>query len=764
MPSPPLSGSQRTFDVTRHDHPLIVPIGSPLEIWEKFKLAFATYEGKKPGKSSVRVRLVESGEIVPLDVGQIISVWPDQFHQSSNTAIDWKSLKTEADRLLKDIPSRRLNLDGFWAASMVLWKREKLDADSFQLAGYLFHPGAFDKAAKARIPYRGPVTTAERYAAAGVLAAESFRFKRCASKMAVPGDTEPLMLVGGGYRPLESSVVQSREVMSFCKAVKNRESGQEGSQVMSSEQQKQSSWDAVQWRMLHSMELLALGGGIEALSNNARLALKQLGEEVSAQGARKLLIRAGYWTADNIGGRPSTTMDEDDNKEKSKETEALERKAQLASPWPEDILNLAKQALAGATRRRQNYAKVMSPERVGRRGPHGRHDYRKSSFQFYCVDPAGSEFSDDAISFDPETGEVLISIADVQGVVGITSNPALHDVAQQRGEALYLPDGPLHLLPPPALQAASLSDKLPNECITVAVRFNDQGWVENSRVVLTLTPPVIRLTYDTVNELLSSSEGEIQPYYRQAAKELKTIMNAANRRRAYTQRKFSDGKVVSRVTRNKEGELEAISFQRTPAHLMVDELLAVYTEAARYLCGTKGVVLPLAAGTVRGKQDAPRFATGPLRRYVDILAQGQISAVLKGLKPLGKKQIAEKMTLVNWQKSTSQRLRNASKNKALLEAFASFCAAQTRRDGTEYATVRAVTTGTGTEVFLPDAGLSSYVSVERAPRSGLYLNPDETFMVNVLSVDPLRGTIKLRFQDPMVEQRVLESANAAFEE
>ena len=294
----------------------------------------------------------------------------------------------------------------------------------------------------------------------------------------------------------------------------------------------------------------------------------------------------------------------------------------------------------------------------------------------------------------------------------------------------------------------------------MAVRFNDQGWVENSRVLLALIPPVVRLTYDTVNKLMQLSDEEVQPYYRQPAKELKIIMDAANRRREYSQRRFSDGKVVSRITRNRDGELEAISFQRSPSHLMVDELLAVYTEASRYLCSTKSVTLPLAAGSVRGKQDAPRFATGPLRRYVDVLAQGQISAVLKGLKPLGKKQIAEKMTLVNWQKSTSQRLRNSSKNKALLEAFASFCAAQTRRAGTEYATVRATTNGTGTEVFLPDAGLSSYISVDKAPRSGLYLDPDETYMVDVGNVDPLKGTIKLRFHDPKEEKKAIENAAA----
>lgn len=40
-------------------------------------------------------------------------------------------------------------------------------------------------------------------------------------------------------------------------------------------------WDAVHWRMLHHLEVMALGAGVEGLSSDAQNVLKLLGEEAS---------------------------------------------------------------------------------------------------------------------------------------------------------------------------------------------------------------------------------------------------------------------------------------------------------------------------------------------------------------------------------------------------------------------------------------------------------------------------------------------------
>jgi exoribonuclease R len=61
---------------------------------------------------------------------------------------------------------------------------------------------------------------------------------------------------------------------------------------------------------------------------------------------------------------------------------------------------------------------------------------------------------------------------------------------------------------------------------------------------------------------------------------------------------------------------------------MVDEFLALYSEACRRFCDGHRVAVPLAAGSANARFDALRFGTGPLRRYADVLAQRQVSHTL----------------------------------------------------------------------------------------------------------------------------------------
>ncbi|TFJ82756.1 hypothetical protein NSK_005949 [Nannochloropsis salina CCMP1776] len=733
---------------------------SPVEIWHQGHLAFGNYEGRLK-KASINVRL-EHGERVAVDAGQLTGIWAapvtsEQEQTPASWALEeqeggpatpeaWAVVRLRAGRAMKSLSPRALSLERFWSLAMHRWRRDKAPVDSHHLAAFLFHRPEYEAAlkeeqqertresenldgsGKAAFTLRLPnVSPAQRYAAAVLLAAETFRFKRSVPGLLSPGseaagskegeESAPgLVVEGEGFRPMEQSVVHSREVLAFVQA----------------------------WRLLHHLEVFSLGAGVEGLSSTSQQVLKALGEPATPEGAKRVLLRAGYWT-ERRGAGPGR------EENVAAETAAAQR---MAAPWPEDILELAKEALAKTERRRAALAKVQRPNRPGRRGPHGRHDYRASGLGAYALDPPGSEFADDALGFDPETGEVLIHIADVQALVEGT--PELEALARQRGEAIYLPDGPLHLLPPPALQAASLSDREVNECVTAAVTLGPDGSVLNARLLLSLVPPITRIRYDEANELLSASSLEDLPTYRrQAAQDLNVLLRASQARRALTKRSFSEGKRVSRVRRNTEGELEAIGFQRTPAHLMVDEFLALYSEAGRRFLKAHAVTLPLAPGSVSGGLDAARFGTGPLRRYTDVLAQQQMVSVLKGRPPLSKSEVIRRMTQVNWQSKASQKLRSASRGKVLLESFATYCAAKAKAAGQAYAVVRATATGTGTEVMLPDAGLRSYVRLpggwkkkgkDGAGSRRLFdLEAGMEFEVHVLRVDPARGSIELEF-------------------
>lgn len=235
---------------------------------------------------------------------------------------------------------------------------------------------------------------------------------------------------------------------------------------------------------------------------------------------------------------------------------------------------------------------------------------------------------------------LLLLLSDpLQGL--LSDFPELEKIAWQRGEAFYLPDGPLHLLPPAALRAASLSDQLPNECVTVAVRLTPGGAVESCRIFQSIIPPITRVLYEDVNELMAQEQDAIPPYQQRMAKELRLLLELATRRRSHTRRQFSEAKALARVTRDNEGNLVGRVFQRTPAHLMIDEFLALYSEACRHYCEANGVALPMAAGSAAAavKMDSVRFGTGPLRRYADVLAQRQVSAIIADRPPLTKAEV-----------------------------------------------------------------------------------------------------------------------------
>merc|ERR1712146_245092 len=112
-----------------------------------------------------------------------------------------------------------------------------------------------------------------------------------------------------------------------------------------------------------------------------------------------------------------------------------------------------------------------------------------------------------------------------------------------------------------------------------------------------------------------------------------------------------------------------------------------------------------------GKKRIGRFATGPLRRYADILAQKQIYSILKDIKPMTKKEVSASMSWIKYRRSHSTKLRDGVKSRSLLEAFTTTCANQIRLNlsGEKFAIISAVATGVGTEVFIPDAGLNAYI-------------------------------------------------------
>ena len=82
-------------------------------------------------------------------------------------------------------------------------------------------------------------------------------------------------------------------------------------------------------------------------------------------------------------------------------------------------------------------------------------------------------FLDDAFSLNPSTGELLVHIVDVADT--IRRFPDLERTARDRLWSLFLPSGPVHMMPPMALEALSLSTDSSNEVITVAISIDEES-------------------------------------------------------------------------------------------------------------------------------------------------------------------------------------------------------------------------------------------------------------------------------------------------
>jgi len=157
----------------------------PLEIVYKNRIAFANFVERKVGKkglgSGILVRLV-SGEVVTIDIGQIVSCW-DQLADEGvpSTPASWAQVTGDALEILGNMSPRKSDLQEFW--QIVLQQRSNhISVDSLDLGVYIFQERSFRKWVN---PYADAsdsnvraLSASQRYAAALLLYNDDFHFKR----------------------------------------------------------------------------------------------------------------------------------------------------------------------------------------------------------------------------------------------------------------------------------------------------------------------------------------------------------------------------------------------------------------------------------------------------------------------------------------------------------------------------------------------------------------------------------------------------------
>ncbi|CBN79298.1 weakly similar to cyanobacterial Exoribonuclease II [Ectocarpus siliculosus] len=586
---------------------------------------------------------------------------------------------------------------------------------------------------------------------------------------------QPVLISVGGFKAVDQSVAVTREVADFCRVVGEvkraaaaaaagvaagygdaaaAEEGGAGSALA-----RAGLFEPAFLLILHSLEAFAIGGDEQSLIPEAKRVMVEITGKANPTAAKSILVDVGLWTSrrqpEEEGGKPGEEGGEVGRDEAGEEGGVI--------PWSAEALEAAAALGGERARRRANYGKRRALEEVGAPAPFGRHDFRGASFGVYCIDGAGTRFLDDAFSVDPETREVFIHITDVQGLVPTGST--LDDVARMRAASEYLPQGPLFMMPPTALKAMSFSDKGVNEAVTVGIRLDPKtGGVASSRVMLTTLPPAVPLTFEQTDRLLEAAEkGETgEGRLARVAKEIQAL-EYVGRRSAEASGRRERGREGVKFRKGPDGETQALEVAASRAQSLVDELLTVYTQEVYRLCKRAGVAMP----SLVGQQDRvatgrSRYGTGPLRRYIDILAQRQIAAILRGSGYLNKKDLMETASYLTWRQNKTRASRDEEASRLSLEALAAHCLAQTRATGLEHAVVPARGTGRGREVRLEGlggvgrgggGGGGVCVHAKRAPGSGgrgVAIRKGQAVRVVIQKVEPqLKQVVATEFVDGM---------------
>lgn len=478
-------------------------------------------------------------------------------------------------------------------------------------------------------------------AAARVLGAHPARFRRAPA--------------GSGWRAFAPSVASTRETAAFVDAARK----------LVGASSRETIWPAEQRAVLADVEVAAAAGA--AVPRGVRRVLRELGYEPTGAGAAQLLLDVGHWA-------PRSTAS------------GSAAKAPASSPpvarggtFPPALLESARGLLQStrASRRKLSSAPVIHPRR----------DMRRLAGAAFCVDERGSRFLDDAISVrllhEGAVARVFVHVADVASL--IEPGSPLDVIAAERGQTLYLPLRPLHMLPPAAMEAACFSASLPVHAVTVALDLSvDDRTLVRWDVFPSLVPAVVRVSYDQLDEIVGQPKSAcgLSDEHADALRTLARIapaLAAATRQRGQKQRAALGPRAVSGVRLVRErgrgaGRVAEVAHYRAGgSHAVVSALLGAAGAVLREFARERRVPLPEGAGA---DAYALRCGTAPLRRYADLVVQRQVRSALFGDQPASAREmIALRARLARGAAKAADTVERA-RTAALLDALADRCARQ----------------------------------------------------------------------------------------
>ncbi len=276
----------------------------------------------------------------------------------------------------------------------------------------------------------------------------------------------------------------------------------------------------------------------------------------------------------------------------------------------------------------------------------------------YAIDDEGNQDPDDALSLDGDW--LWVHVADVAALVA--PDGELDREARSRGANLYLPEGVVHMLPPPLTHRLGLGLEQVSPALSFGCRLDDDGGLAEFRIAPSWVR-VSRLSYEVADGRLGeppfAAMAELTARYRA----WRAARGATGIDLPEVSVKVIDGRVVVRP------------LPRLASRDLVTDAMLMAGEAAARWALANGVALPFATQAPPDERRTPvdlagmyayrRFfkpsqtkgapephaglglaayvrATSPLRRYQDLLAHQQIRTALRGGTPLPAGGLAER--------------------------------------------------------------------------------------------------------------------------
>lgn len=527
---------------------------------------------------------------------------------------------------------------------------------------------------------------------------------------------------GLGWRALPSSVAVTRGRCSFVSACSSILSARRSNELL-----QPPVWSREQLDILRDLEIVAASGS--NAHGTAATALQDLGYEATDAGAAALLLDIRYWATGTHSKRGSAQRREpiitqvhphkstdgrntSGNSSEGKSVSSNTERVNISSrniPGKEwtfspEILEEARELRVLSRERKSALLNQGKSSTEKRRRNLFRPKNGEPALKTYCVDEKSSRFLDDAISVevlgDGSVIRLFVHIADVDEIV--RSGSPIDELAKERGQSLYLPLRPLHMLPGAVMEAASFNTTFPTEAISIMVDFNvDDDNILNWEVFASIVPPVKRINYEQFDAALERG-AEAANITEDVCRDLERLtfvssLLAEKLDRRTTNRKLKAARMRSEaanptnasdyasrsiasvrlVKRGERGSKKAskvahvVDFQSTTSHVTINEVLTSTGGLIRQFAKENRVHLPearLAAAFVA------RCGTAPLRRYADLATQRQIKCILFGRVPAGRRRMDDLRIWLAKKQSDGEKTVLERRRAALYDSFSSHCA------------------------------------------------------------------------------------------